>query len=397
MSQQKALIIGEAFYPEDFLINDLVKQWKLEGYEMEVLTSSPSYPYGKVFEGYRNKLYQATDFEGIKVHRFPVVEGYQDSTILKVLNYLSFVFFSFWVVLLIGRRFDRVFVYQTGPLTVALPGVWIKKLFGAKLTIWTQDLWPDTVYAYGFKKTKFLKWVLNNLVGHVYRNCDHIFISCKGFEERIREYVSDRPIRWVPNWPIIIFEKVEPIKLPGKFNFTFTGNIGKVQNLINVVKAFKPVEQKYPEAFLNLVGNGSYMTEVKASVEELKLQNVHFPGRRPVEEMPAYFEASDVLFLSLVDYPIYDYMIPSKFPTYLTAQKPIFAIMKGEVPKMVAEYNIGLSAHPKNIEEITKGFIGFLKMKPDERTKLSVNASHLLNEKFDRNDAIEILTKSFWE
>ena len=41
---KKALVLGEAFYPEDFLINDLVQEWEKAGYQLEVLTRSPSYP-----------------------------------------------------------------------------------------------------------------------------------------------------------------------------------------------------------------------------------------------------------------------------------------------------------------------------------------------------------------
>src|SRR5690606_40276263 len=53
------------------------------------------------------------------------------------------------------------------------------------------------------------------------------------------------------------------------------------------------------------------------------LSNVNFTGRKPVHTMPNYFAASDVLLISLVDVPLYEIMIPSKFQTYLTAKKPI--------------------------------------------------------------------------
>lgn len=105
---KKTLVLGEAFYPEDFLINDLVREWEKDGYQFEVLTRTPSYPFGKVYEGYKNKIYQTTYFNTIKVHRFPVMQGYERSTLIKVLNYFSFVFWSFWVVLFIGRRFEQV-------------------------------------------------------------------------------------------------------------------------------------------------------------------------------------------------------------------------------------------------------------------------------------------------
>jgi len=31
-NKRKALVLGEAFYPEDFIINDLVKDWEKDGY-----------------------------------------------------------------------------------------------------------------------------------------------------------------------------------------------------------------------------------------------------------------------------------------------------------------------------------------------------------------------------
>ena len=58
MNSKKALVLGEAFYPEDFIINDLVKDWEKDGYKFEVLTRTPSYPFGKVYKGYKNKIYQ---------------------------------------------------------------------------------------------------------------------------------------------------------------------------------------------------------------------------------------------------------------------------------------------------------------------------------------------------
>ena len=54
--RKKVLVLGEAFYPEDFLINDLVKEWEKDGYQFEVLTRAPSYPFGKVYAGYKNKV-----------------------------------------------------------------------------------------------------------------------------------------------------------------------------------------------------------------------------------------------------------------------------------------------------------------------------------------------------
>ena len=394
--KNKALVIGEAFYPEDFLINDLVQEWEKDGYDFEVLTRAPSYPFGKVYQGYKNKIYQTTYFNTIKIHRFPVWQGYEKSVLIKVLNYFSFVFWSFWVILFIGRRFDRVFIYQTGPLTLATAGVLMKKIFGAKVTIWTQDLWPETVYAYGFKKTKFLSFCLDHFVKWIYKNCDSILVSCEGFTERIHRYVPDKTIDFVPNWSLMEYKPTGKVKLPGSFNFTFAGNIGKVQNLDNVVRGFGLFVKNNPDASLNIIGDGSYLNELKEIVGNENIANVNFTGRIPLAEMSDYYQASDVLIISLKNVPLYEIMIPSKFQAYLTTQKPIFAIFNGEVRKMVEQYQIGYGAAPDDIEDIAKVFSTFLKLSTDEKRIMSESAASLLNSTFNKKQIVEKINSRIW-
>lgn len=394
--RNKALVIGEAFYPEDFLINDLVQEWEKEKYDFEVLTRAPSYPFGKVYKGYKNKIYQTTYFNTIKIHRFPVWQGYEKSVLIKVLNYFSFVFWSFWIILFIGRRFDRVFIYQTGPLTLATAGILMKKFFGAKVVIWTQDLWPETVYAYGFKRTKFLSFCLDHFVKWIYKNCDSILVSCEGFTERIHRYVPEKRIDFVPNWSLMEYKPTAKVKLPGSLNFTFAGNVGKVQNLDNVVKGFGLFVRSNPTAYLNIIGDGSYLNELKELVNRENISNVNFTGRIPLSEMPDYYQASDVLIISLKNVPLYEIMIPSKFQAYLTTQKPIFAIFNGEVRKMVEQYQIGYGAAPDNIEDIAKVFSAFLKLSADEKQSMSESAATLLNGIFDKKQIVEKINSRIW-
>ncbi|MEX2567767.1 MAG: glycosyltransferase family 4 protein [Cyclobacteriaceae bacterium] len=398
MSRKMALVICEAFYPEDFIINDLVKTWKKNGYNIEVLTRTPSYPFGKVFKGYKNKVYQKTLYDDITVHRFPVITGYQKSGAIKILNYFSFIFFGTITALFIGKKYDKVFIYQTGPLTVALPGVFLKMFYSVKLGIWTQDLWPDTVYAYGFKKTYFSQLLLNSLVKFVYKRCDKIFVSCYGFQKPLKMLVPKMDIHWVPNWPMVANnnDTIGPIKLPGSFNFTFTGNVGKVQNLEIVIKAFKEISDSHPDVFLNIVGDGSNLKALKQLVDKDGINNVNFTGRRPIEEMGSFFEASDVLFLSLVKSPLYNIMIPSKFPTYLTAHKPIFAIMEGEIPNMIKEFKIGFDASPDHLDQIVEGFRYFLDLSKTERLYLSQNSELLLESRFSKEKAVNTFEDHFW-
>ena len=50
----KILVISEVFYPENFLINDLVKEWKQQGFAVDIISQYPSYPESYVYPGYSN-------------------------------------------------------------------------------------------------------------------------------------------------------------------------------------------------------------------------------------------------------------------------------------------------------------------------------------------------------
>ena len=105
----KILIVSEVFHPENFIINDLALEWKAMGHSVEVLTQYPSYPQSYVYAGYVNKGYTVEDWDGIKIHRFPVVEGYKESLIKKLHNYFRFVRKGGKIAKKIGIKTSKLF------------------------------------------------------------------------------------------------------------------------------------------------------------------------------------------------------------------------------------------------------------------------------------------------
>jgi glycosyltransferase involved in cell wall biosynthesis len=394
------LVIGEAFYPEDFIINDLVQDWDTKDYSIEVLTRTPSYPLGKPYTNYKNKIYQKTQFGRVIVHRIPIVPGYQKNKFLKILNYSNFVFWSSFVALFIGHKFDKIFVYQTGPLTTAIPAIIIHKIYNKKVILWIQDLWPDTVYAYGFKKRFLTKTLLDIFVKFIYRNCEVILVSCEGFKTRINNYAPGKALLTAPNWPLIdsSISKAPDIKLSdAKFNFTFAGNIGKVQNLDNVLYGFKIFVDKGFNAQLNIVGDGSFLESLKKIVQEKSIRNIVFWGRKPLADMPGYFKSSDVLILSLVDNPIYELTIPSKFAAYLTTGKPIMGVINGVTRDLIDNNKIGFTADPSDINLISECFQTFFTQSQTNLDEMKTNSKKLLISEFAKKLIIDRITRVIFE
>ena len=393
------LIITERFHPEEFGINDLAQAWRDKVCEIAVLTQAPSYPFDKVYEGYKNKLFQRETWKGIKIYRVFSLMGYKKGVLLKVLNYLCFAFIASLVSLFIGKKYNRVFVYHIGPLTQAIPAVIIKKLFGKKFYIWTLDIWPDSVYAYGFKKRSLSGKLLDLFVKAVYKNCETVFVSCKGFKQKIEKYVPDAKIifspQWVPN--DLNFDGVIPHEsLKEGFNFTFAGNVGTVQNLENVIRGFALVAKQNCQIGLNIVGDGSNLKALKNIVEKENIANVNFWGRRPLKEMPSWFKSSDVLIISLIDEPIFSLTVPAKFQAYLASGKPIYCVMKGEAADLVINNKIGFVSQPDDINDIKSGFEEFLNTPKKELKSFGINMKSLLSNEFDHDRIIQQMTEDIF-
>ncbi|WP_321777758.1 glycosyltransferase family 4 protein [Sulfurimonas sp.] len=390
---KKILIVTEYFYPEEFKINDIAQQWKNKGYDVDVLTSVPTYPEGKIYKDYNNKFYQKDNYNGINIYRVKAVTGYKESLFKKLLKYFSFMFFGSLVALFIGKKYDYIFGLNMAALTGMVPAVLIKKLYKKRLTFWTQDIWPDSVYAYGFKKTKTLSFFLDKFVKFMYHNITSIAISGKGFEEKLRPYIkNDLEFHYLPNWADDLDMSLDAFEFSKekKVHFTFAGNIGKVQNLENIINAFTQLPEVCKnKSQLNIIGDGSNIDELKIISNDSK--NIVFHGKKPREDMAMYYQGSDFLIVSLVDKPIFKVTVPAKTQTYIAAKKPILAVINGDTAKLIRENNLGFYAHPNNIQEIKEAFIKCIYLTKDEIDKLTKNCEYLSENTFNKEKIINSL------
>ena len=381
----RVLIVVERFYPEDFLVNDLAAEWKRQGHDVEVLTQVPSYPFDRIYDGYKNRMYQTTrEFNDIPVHRVSTIFGYNRSVVRKILNYLHFGFLTALWALWNGRRFDKVFIYHTAALTMAIAAVPLKLIWRKPITIWTQDLWPDAVWGYGFKPARWKESLLNGFVRFIYSMCDRITVSCRRYVQRIKE-LTGRDAEWIPQWEPAEMELNE--KEPGgKIVFMFAGNMGVPQNLPNVIEGF--IEAGLEASELWIVGGGVMSEPLKEKYG--KFGQIRFCGRQPRNEMPKWFAQADALIISLTDK--YCLTLPGKFQSYIKTGKPILGILNGEARELIDEFKIGCTSGPDGIAEIAAAYVRMHSiLNSDEGGKCGERAKDLSQKMFDRDVLIRRL------
>lgn len=178
----------------------------------------------------------------------------------------------------------------------------------------------------------------------------------------------------------------------GKFHFTFTGNISRYQNLENTIRGFAKANLK--DAVFNIVGDGSYAEQVRALIRELGVDNVVMHGRRPYNEMVDIMRQSDVLVLPLIDNEGIMKTEPLKLQSYLAAGKPVFGILNGSGRDIIEENNIGLCAHPSDIEDIAQGFQSIVAYAQEHAEDVKVNAGKLMEERFNKERIMKLITDS---
>jgi len=280
-------------------------------------------------------------------------------------------------------------------LTGMLPAVLMGRLYKKPVTFWALDIWPDSVYAYGFKKTKALSYFLDKFVKFMYHSVDNIALSSKGFESKLRPYArSGLTFNYLPQWADDLVMSLEPADLGtnDRVQFTFAGNVGKVQNLENIINAFCLVSKEYQEkSQLNIIGDGSNLGDLKLVSDNNP--NIIFHGKKARSDMASYYKASDFLIISLIDEPIFSVTVPAKTQTYIAAKKPILAIINGDTASIIQDNNLGLCVDPSKIDAIAILFQRCIDMGQAEIQSFTNENDRLLATIFNKEKTIDKLLK----
>lgn len=388
------------FWPEHFLVNELAKELSHKRHDVTVLTGLPNYPHGYLFERYSLLSGPWTEsFSGCRVFRVPLLPRGKGLFRLA-LNYASFILFGcLGLVRLRKRKFDVSFVFATSPITAAIPAIVYKLFTRTPVVIWVQDLWPESLLAVRALNEKHILYkCVGLLVKWIYKHCDMILIQSPAFEKNVRKFLEGKsvPIQYVPNWfsPEVAAEnKANWLKdLPAGFKICFAGNVGLAQSVETILAAAKNLcsssgKNADPVQFV-IVGDGSGLEQMKHSANEQGISNIHFFGRKPVEDMPSLFSACDALLVTLSKNEIFALTVPSKVQAYLTAGRPILASLDGEGARVILEGKAGLASPAEDVDSLVSNILALKGMSVNERATMGLNGRRYFEANFTKDRII---------
>lgn len=404
----KILLVTQYFWPETFIISDLVRCLVAEGHTIEVLTSKPNYPDGKIYSGYKAKGYVQEYYDGtILVHRVPLIPRGSGGAIRLALNYLSFVVSGLFYFhrIVQSQQFDVIFVFAVSPITSAIPAIYLKKRFKIPLVLWIQDLWPESLSATGFIRNKFILKLVGRLVHWIYSATDMLLLQSFAFQRPVSQYAHSQKMAYYPNSYLessscSADEAIIPnhilLEFERNFCLVFAGNIGRAQAVETIIAAAEQLQYLSDCKFV-VVGSGSMSEWLEKQITEKGLINVILTGRFPPSVMPCIFRRAAGLLVTLKREEVFSYLIPSKVQACLASGRPVIAALDGEGARIIEMAKAGFVGPAEDVVALVKNIERLYHMSTSDRKKLGDSGRAYFMENFEMRNQSKQLIKIFEE
>ena len=400
----KILLVSQFFFPENFYINQVVATLINKGIKVDVLTAKPNYPEGNIYQGYRILGFQKEKYLGCDIYRIPIIPRYMGSGFFLALNYSSFVIsgllFAPWV--LRRKKYDVIFVYGVSPLFQAIPAIFLRWIKNARVALWVQDLWPESLEATGYICNTFVLGFVKQIVKFIYRHSDILLIQSRGFEYHVRNLAPDKKIIYLPNSVDNAFIEPPNVLIPyiegldGGFPIIFAGNLGVAQNAEVLLETAILLKDKKNINFV-VIGTGSRWKWMNDQISKFGLTNLHLPGRFPINNMPGLMRKAKALLITLADEPIFAATIPNKIQAYMAAGRPILASVNGESAKIIKDSGSGYTTPAGNAPALARAVLKLTTMSELELAEMGERGRQYFDNNFNHDKLMNKLIKIFSE
>ncbi len=392
----RMLVLGTNYVPEKTAVapfaTGLCEHLAASGHEVKVITAFPYYPEWKIWEPYRGKLYLDEEINGVSLRRVWHYVPARGSTLRqRMIHDLSFTISAFFAGLF-ADEFDVIHC-TCPPPTLALAACVLSRIRRRPYIVKLTDLASDAAVATGILKEGVLVRIARAIEGFAYRKADRVVCLCQPFIEKLSARGIDRSkLLLIPDWGDV--QRVYPIPNAVAFrranDFTsdqflvmHTGNMGKKQDLLNVVRAAE-LSRNVPNLVWVLIGGGEELTAIEQAITQRKLQNIRMLPLQPVEMMAEMYSAADVLLLHQKA-AVVDSVIPSKLLTYMAAGRPVLAAASqfSETARTVERAECGVIIQPEDPSALVQAAAA-LRNDPSAREKFGAKGRSYVQQHFTR-------------
>lgn len=348
-------IVTQWFAPEQFpLPNSLSERSIIAGDEVTVVTAFPSYPFGKIYDGYTQKRAFEEVIAGAKVYRVRSFLSHDSNAIRRIRTFISFAVSSTKKSGVLAGV-DVNYVYST-PMTAAMAAWWRKKRSGVPYVLHIQDLWPESVTSSGMLSKGLVSSVVAALISAllkpIYSAASHLVVISPTMNETLVSRGVDQAkittvLNWDPDFAQDVEEKGGVPASRDTVRFVYAGNLGVMQDVQTILLA-ADLLREHTKVEIHIYGSGILEPELVRMAADMKLANVTFNGRVPKKAMADVYAQSDFQLITLKDDPLFRMTIPSKFQAAMAHGIPVVSTVQGDLQDICRQAKVGWTAQAED-------------------------------------------------
>jgi glycosyltransferase involved in cell wall biosynthesis len=321
------------------------------GHEVTVLTAMPNHPTGRIFDGYRGKLYSTERTDWGTVHRAWVYAAVGSGP-KRYLNFLSFVATS--LPMLRFARGTDVLVVESPPVTMGIVALIARRVLGCRLVTYVSDLSTNSIQDLDVPGSGVITRAVRSLESRLYRRSWKVTTVTDGLRRVLHEEFS------LPEDRVVMLENgadtetfsprpVDPALL-ARFGVAdspyllYAGTHGYAHGLDVALEAAQLLQDDGIR--LVFIGDGSDRERIEALAQEMRLRNVSFHGQQPPEVVTGLYAGAVAGLSTVRDIQVMRDARPAKLFACLSCARPLIYSGSGEGARLATESGGGVVTEP---------------------------------------------------
>lgn len=394
MPNHRIIILTQYFPPEmgapQSRLYETALGLKQLGWEIAIITALPNYPTGKIFPGYRGKLWVRELLDGLPVRRYWLYASNSKRAFPRILNMVSFSLSALGAVFFMWRFRPAWLIAESPPLLTGLSGLLLSRSSGARFVLNVSDIWPLSAAELGALRTGGLLYrFLERLERFLYRRA----YACMGQSQEITDHLTANGARrsWLFRNGVDSnrFNRQNLARGKPPLKIVYAGLLGVAQGMLSLCKqlSFDPGQFE-----LHIYGTGAERTSIELYLQENEAKGIflHEPVNRA--EVPAMLAQYDLTLIPLVK-PIFG-AVPSKLYEAMAAGLPVLFAGGGEGARIVEKYKVGWTCNPSDFTTMGVILQQIATLPANELQEYKQNCRKAAQQVFDRG--IQIANLHAW-
>lgn len=344
------------------------REWVAAGTRVTVVTCAPNFGTGKVFPGYRNRLWGSETVDGIRVIRVWSYIARNEGVVRRTVDFLSFM--ATGAVAALFVRADVVVGTSPQFFTVCAAS-FVAKVKRLPWVFELRDLWPESITAVGAMKDSAALRLLTNVEYFLYRSADLIVPVTHAFRAELeRRGIAAAKIEVVTNGVDLANFVPRPkdeallreLGLEGCFVLGYIGTHGLAQGLETLLDAAERLQDDAAVARVRLLflGDGARKADLVADAQRRGLRNVLFLDPVSKSEVRRYWSILDASVIHLQAAELFTSVIPSKLFECMGMGIPVLHGVPGESAEIVLKEQAGVVFPSGDARRLANEIVGLL-------------------------------------